>query len=130
MKLVAISAALAMCLAAPSAPSQTESRPASSTAREKYGSVHFPVSCTPAAQEQFDRAVADSKSLAERPDNATLLKLYALFKQASSGDASGERPGMGDFVARAKWDAWNGLQGISSEEAMKRYIALVNELKA
>jgi len=80
-------------------------------------------------RQQFDRAVADSKSLAERPDSATLLKLYALFKQAGSGDASGERPGITDFVAQAKWDAWNGLQGISSEDAMKRYVDLVNELK-
>jgi acyl-CoA-binding protein len=80
-------------------------------------------------RQEFDRAIADSKSLPERPDNVTLLKLYALFKQASSGDAGGERPGMADFVARAKWDAWSELQGTSSDEAMKRYIALVNELK-
>jgi acyl-CoA-binding protein len=80
-------------------------------------------------KQQFDRAVADSKSLPERPDNATLLKLYALFKQASSGDAGGERPGMVDFVARAKWDAWNGLKGTSGEDAMKQYVALIGELK-
>ncbi len=80
-------------------------------------------------KQQFDRAVADSKTLPERPDNATLLKLYALFKQASSGDASGERPGMADFIARAKWDAWDGLRGTSAEEAMKKYVALIGELK-
>jgi len=79
--------------------------------------------------QQFDRAVSDSKKLAERPDSATLLKLYGLFKQASSGDASGERPGIADFVAQTKWDAWNGLRGISKEEAMRRYVAFVNELK-
>ena len=60
---------------------------------------------------QFEQAVADSKSLPEKPDNMTLLKLYALYKQASSGDADGKRPGFGDMVGRAKWDAWNGAQG-------------------
>ena len=53
-------------------------------------------------QEQFNQAQADSKNLSERPDNMTLLKIYALFKQGSSGDVTGERPGMTDFVARAK----------------------------
>jgi acyl-CoA-binding protein len=80
-------------------------------------------------RQQFDRAVADSKNLAERPDSATLLRLYALFKQASSGDAGGERPGMTDFVGRAKWDAWDGLRGTSSEEAMKQYVALIDQLR-
>lgn len=81
-------------------------------------------------KKRFDQAVADSKNLPERPDNMTLLKLYALFKQASSGDASGEQPGMMDFVARAKWDAWDKLRGTSGEEAMKQYVALIDELKA
>jgi acyl-CoA-binding protein len=78
---------------------------------------------------QFQQAVSDSKSLAERPDNLTLLKLYALYKQASSGDASGERPGFGDLVGRAKWDAWDGLRGKSSAEAQQEYIDLVESLK-
>ena len=64
-------------------------------------------------QAQFEQAVIDSKSLDEKPDNMTLLKLYALYKQASSGDADGKRPGFGDMVGRAKWDAWNGLAGKS-----------------
>ena len=80
-------------------------------------------------QKQFDQAIADSKSLAEKPDNMTLLKLYALYKQASSGDADGKRPGFGDMVGRAKWDAWNGLAGKSSEEAKQEYIDLVESLK-
>ena len=80
-------------------------------------------------QEQFDQAQADSKNLPERPDNMTLLKIYSLYKQASSGDVTGERPGFTDMVARAKYDAWDALKGTSREEAMQRYIDLVEELK-
>jgi acyl-CoA-binding protein len=80
-------------------------------------------------QTEFEQAVADSRNLPERPDNLTLLKIYALYKQASAGDAAGERPGMTDFVGRAKWDAWDALRGTAQEEAMQRYIALVGELK-
>ena len=80
-------------------------------------------------QEQFNQAQLDSKNLSERPDNMTLLKIYALYKQGSSGDATGERPGMTDFVARAKFDAWAGLQGTSQEEAQQQYIDLIEELK-
>ncbi|AKU22307.1 acyl-CoA-binding protein [Massilia sp. MB5] len=81
-------------------------------------------------QEQFDQAVLDSKNLPERPDNITLLKIYALFKQASAGDASGERPGMTDFVNRAKFDAWANLKGTAQEEAKQQYVDLIEELKA
>jgi diazepam-binding inhibitor (GABA receptor modulating acyl-CoA-binding protein) len=80
-------------------------------------------------QATFAQAVADSKSLPERPDNMTLLKLYALYKQASSGDAEGERPGFADMVGRAKWDAWSALAGKSTGEAMQEYIDLVESLK-
>jgi diazepam-binding inhibitor (GABA receptor modulating acyl-CoA-binding protein) len=80
-------------------------------------------------QKQFEQAVADSKTLSERPDNMTLLRLYALYKQASSGDVEGERPGFTDMVGRAKWDAWDALKGLSSTDAMQRYIDLVDELK-
>ncbi|MGF6275710.1 diazepam-binding inhibitor (GABA receptor modulating acyl-CoA-binding protein) [Massilia sp. UYP11] len=80
-------------------------------------------------QEQFNQAQIDSKNLSERPDNMTLLKIYALFKQGSSGDVSGERPGMTDFVARAKYDAWAGLKGTSQEEAQQQYVDLIDELK-
>jgi diazepam-binding inhibitor (GABA receptor modulator, acyl-CoA-binding protein) len=78
---------------------------------------------------KFDKAVADSKNLSERPDNQTLLKLYALFKQASTGDVEGKRPGFTDMVGRAKWDAWNELKGTGTEEAMKQYVALIEDLK-
>ncbi|QOY95515.1 acyl-CoA-binding protein [Massilia sp. UMI-21] len=80
-------------------------------------------------QEQFAQAQAESKNLPERPDNMTLLKIYALYKQGSSGDATGERPGMTDFVNRAKFDAWAALKGTSQEDAMQQYIDLVEELK-
>jgi diazepam-binding inhibitor (GABA receptor modulator, acyl-CoA-binding protein) len=80
-------------------------------------------------QEQFDQAQADSKNLSERPDNMTLLKIYALYKQASSGDVDGKRPGFTDMVGRAKYDAWDGLKGTSKEEAMQQYIDLIEELK-
>jgi diazepam-binding inhibitor (GABA receptor modulating acyl-CoA-binding protein) len=80
-------------------------------------------------QEQFQQAQLDSKNLSERPDNMTLLKMYALFKQASSGDASGERPGFTDMVGRAKYDAWAALKGNSTEEAQQQYVDLIEELK-
>jgi acyl-CoA-binding protein len=79
--------------------------------------------------DQFTQALADSKTLPERPDNMTLLKMYALYKQGSSGDVTGERPGMTDFVGRAKFDAWAELKGTTKESAMQDYIDLVNELK-
>jgi acyl-CoA-binding protein len=80
-------------------------------------------------QEQFDQAQADSKNLSERPDNMTLLKIYALFKQASAGDVAGDRPGMTDFVGRAKYDAWDALKGKTQDEAKQLYIDLIEELK-
>jgi len=80
-------------------------------------------------QEQFQQAQLDSKSLPERPDNMTLLKMYALFKQGSSGDVDGERPGFTDMVGRAKFDAWAGLKGTSQDAAQQQYIDLVEDLK-
>jgi len=80
-------------------------------------------------QEQFAQAQADSKNLPERPDNMTLLKIYALFKQGSAGDVEGDRPGFTDMVGRAKYDAWAGLKGTSQEEAQQQYIDLIEELK-
>lgn len=77
----------------------------------------------------FEQAVADSKNLPERPDNQTMLKLYALYKQATTGDVSGSRPGFTDMVGRAKWDAWNEIKGTSGDEAMKQYMSLVEDLK-
>lgn len=80
-------------------------------------------------QEQFDQAMADSKNLPERPDNMTLLKIYALFKQGSAGDVEGPRPGFTDMVARAKYDAWAALKGTSQDEAKQQYVDLIEELK-
>lgn len=80
-------------------------------------------------QAQFEQAVADSKNLPERPDNMTLLKLYALYKQGSAGDVDGKRPGFTDMVGRAKYDAWESLKGTSQEDAMQQYIDLIEELK-
>lgn len=80
-------------------------------------------------KKKFDKAVADSKKLAERPDNATLLKLYALFKQATEGDNETAKPGMLDMVGRAKWNAWDELKGTDGEDAMQQYIDLVESLK-
>ena len=79
-------------------------------------------------KKEFDAAVADSKNLTERPDNATLLKIYALYKQASVGDNSEKKPGFGDMVGRAKWDAWNSLKGTPSQDAMRQYIDLIASL--
>jgi acyl-CoA-binding protein len=76
----------------------------------------------------FDAAVAGSKNLTERPDNATLLKLYALYKQATVGDNTEKKPGFSDMIGRAKWDAWAAMKGKSSDEAMQEYIDLIGSL--
>lgn len=78
---------------------------------------------------RFDKAMADSKKLPERPDNATLLQIYALYKQGSEGDVEGKRPGFTDLVGRAKWDAWNALKGTDSDQAKQDYIDLIESLK-
>jgi acyl-CoA-binding protein len=75
----------------------------------------------------FEEAVSQSKSLPSQP-NQTLLELYALYKQATVGAASGERPGPFDFVGRAKYDAWAKLKGMSRETAMQTYVDRVKEL--
>ena len=77
---------------------------------------------------QFEQAVARSKQLPEKPDNMTLLKIYALYKQATDGDVDGKRPGFTDMVGRAKFDAWDGLKGTSKDEAMQQYIDLIESL--
>lgn len=81
-----------------------------------------------ATQEQFEAAVAKSKTLTSRPDNNDLLKLYALYKQATDGDVSGDRPGGFDFKAIAKYDAWAAEKGKSAEEAREDYVNLVDKL--
>ncbi len=80
-------------------------------------------------KKTFDAAVADSKNLPEKPDNATLLKLYALYKQGSGGDVDGKRPGFTDMVGRAKWDAWNEVKSKPAPEAMQEYVDLIESLK-
>ena len=79
-------------------------------------------------KEQFEQAVVRSKELTERPSNEDLLRLYGLFKQATSGNVSGERPGGFDFKGAAKYDAWASLKDTSAELAMEQYINLVNRL--
>jgi len=79
-------------------------------------------------KSKFEAAVANSKSLTERPDNSTLLKIYALYKQATVGDNTEKKPGFTDMVGRAKWDAWNGFKGTDSKDAMQQYIDLIESL--
>lgn len=78
---------------------------------------------------KFEAAVVDSKKLPERPSNDVLLQLYALYKQATDGDVEGKRPGFTDMVGRAKYDAWAAIKGTTNDDAMKRYIKLVDSLK-
>jgi acyl-CoA-binding protein len=79
-------------------------------------------------KEQFKKAAADVMGLSERPDNDTMLRLYALYKQGSEGDVSGPRPGFFDFVGTAKYEAWEKLAGTSQEEAMRKYVDAVKKL--
>ena len=80
-------------------------------------------------QTAFDEAVKNSTSLSERPDNATLLKIYALYKQATEGDNEAKKPSFTDMVARAKWDAWEKLKDMSADDAKQQYIDLINSLR-
>jgi len=81
-------------------------------------------------KEQFEKAVADSKNLSEKPGNQTLLQLYALYKQASVGDLNTEPPANPfDFVAKAKYNAWEELKGKTTTQAMNEYINLVKNLQ-
>ena len=77
----------------------------------------------------FEEAVKNSTSLSERPDNATLLKIYALYKQATEGDNEAKKPSFTDMVGRAKWDAWEKLKDTSMDEAKQQYIDLINSLR-
>lgn len=79
-------------------------------------------------QQQFEAAVARSQSLTKRPSNEELLSLYALYKQATEGDVSGDRPGGFDFKAIAKYDAWADLKGKSKTQSMQEYITLMEQL--
>ena len=82
-------------------------------------------------QQLFEAAIANSKTLSEKPDNDTLLKLYALYKQSTEGDNTGEGPANAfDFVAKFKHEAWAKLKGFTKEDAMQQYIDLVTQLKS
>jgi len=78
---------------------------------------------------KFETAAQDVQNLSKRPDNDTLLKLYALYKQGKDGDVSGKRPGFTDFKGRAKYDAWAELKGNSKDEAMQSYVDFIDNLK-
>ena len=79
-------------------------------------------------QSRFEQASKDVKDLKERPDNDTLLRLYALYKQGSEGDVSGDKPGFFDFVGTAKYEAWAKLKGTAPDEAKQNYIDFVKKL--
>ncbi|CAB5649369.1 MULTISPECIES: acyl-CoA-binding protein [Comamonas] len=80
-------------------------------------------------QAAFDAAVKNSTSISERPDNATLLKIYALYKQATEGDNEAKKPSFTDMVGRAKWDAWEKLKDMSPDDAKQQYIDLIESLR-
>ncbi|MDA3934577.1 MAG: acyl-CoA-binding protein [Gammaproteobacteria bacterium] len=80
-------------------------------------------------EEQFAAAAAHAQTLQQRPDNDTMLELYALYKQATAGDVRGDKPGMFNFVAAAKYAAWEKLKGTSQEQAKQTYIDLVKRLQ-
>lgn len=78
--------------------------------------------------EQFEDAQKRVQNLKTRPNNQELLDLYALYKQGTLGDVVGKRPGRLDFKARVKYDSWAERKDMSKEEAMKKYVALVDSL--
>lgn len=77
---------------------------------------------------KFEDAQARAKKLTKTPSNDDLLELYALYKQGTSGDVSGSRPGMLDLKGRAKFDAWTKKKGTSKDDAMTKYVAYVDKL--
>jgi acyl-CoA-binding protein len=81
-------------------------------------------------ETRFNTAVKESTQLSKRPNNDTLLEIYALYKQATEGDVTGERPGFMDFKGGAKHDAWTEKKGTGKEDAMQAYVDLVERLKA
>ncbi|XP_033900445.1 acyl-CoA-binding protein-like isoform X1 [Acipenser ruthenus] len=81
------------------------------------------------SQADFDKAAEEVKNLKSQPSDQEMLEIYSLFKQATVGDVNTARPGMLDFKGKAKWDAWDARKGMGKEDAMKAYIAKVEELK-
>jgi acyl-CoA-binding protein len=105
-------------MATKKAPAKSAAAPAAKSAAAAGGDL----------DARFDAAQARAKQLPERPDNETLLRLYALYKQGSEGDVNGDKPGFFDFVATAKYDAWTKLKGTSRDDAKKKYVDLVDKL--
>lgn len=83
---------------------------------------------TASMKNQFDQAAKDIHRLDQRPDNETLLRLYALYKQGTEGDIGGDKPGFFDFVGTAKYEAWATLKGMSQDEAMQQYVGLARRM--
>ena len=83
-----------------------------------------------ALSDDFLAAQVRVKQLSKTPEASELLELYALYKQGTVGDATGERPGMLDFKGRAKYDAWAAKRGNSKDAAMQSYVAMVEKLSA
>ena len=81
-------------------------------------------------QARFETAAKEVLELSQPPDQATMLQLYGLYKQVTAGDVAGERPGVLNLKKRFQYDAWKQYEGTSKEEAMQRYIDLVERLKA
>ena len=81
-------------------------------------------------KDDFDAAIVKAKGLPKKPSNDDLLALYSLYKQATEGDVTGERPSGFDFVGGAKYDAWEKRRGMSPDEAMQAYVDLVDRLAA
>jgi diazepam-binding inhibitor (GABA receptor modulator, acyl-CoA-binding protein) len=80
-------------------------------------------------QARFATAAEAAKNLPKRPDDVTLLQIYALYKQATDGDVQGARPGVFDMIGRAKYDSWAKLKGLANNDAMEQYIALISKLQ-
>ena len=83
-----------------------------------------------ALSDDFVQAQAQVKTLSSAPSNEKLLELYSLYQQATEGDVQGKRPGMLDLKGRAKFDAWTSRKGLSKDDAMQRYVALMKSLLA
>ena len=79
-------------------------------------------------ENAFEQAAVAAKSLPERPDDNTMLQLYALYKQGSAGDVQGDKPGFFDFVNAAKYEAWEKLKDTSEEDARSQYVELITKL--
>ena len=83
----------------------------------------------PDLKTEFETATQAVQKLPKKPDDQTLLKLYAFYKQATVGNVSGPKPGFTDFVGRAKYDAWSKMKGMPTDKAMQEYVNLVAKLK-